>query len=1698
MTRPHSSHRRRNARFALTCGTSLTTLGLMALAATPASAQLACSGTSTIFPPIEAEYDCTGSSNQTEDFSADIVTVDFDEIATVDTRVAEGGTGGTAVAISSRGGLIFRQAPNGGMIAGEGGGVVVQNLPVGGFATGGIEVITTGTIIGGTTGISAVNFFGGEALSITADGLVTGGTDGIVAANFGIGATEVTVSGDVTGITGDGIRVFNGLAVGSPGITLRQAAPGTITGGDDGIDAENSSGSMDIFSVGTIVGLGDAGIDARNLAGAEDLFLGVFNVTGEVEGIRAVNEGSGSLIIDASGAVTGLTGNGINALVGAGGTDLAIAAATVQGDYIGIRADNFGSGLLRIDTTGPVTGSDFDGIFAFQYDGGTDVIVQAGGDVTGGYRGIFARNDGIGSTFVRAEGVVTGARDAGVTVLNSAAATGDVTVLAFGDVTGTRGISARNLGSGALNITADGVIAGTRSTGILASTGGAGTDTIITARAAVEGATDGIVVTSEGTGLLGLELAANVIGGNGDGVRASSGATVASLQIYASDVSGTEDGIDAFHGGTGGLIVTAAGLASGGIGNGITAIAGAASEGIYVGVGNASGGTHGIYGSSIGTGDVRIFAEGSVSGIAGTGILAQTAATSAGLGIEAQGDVSGGTNGIFADHSGTGPLLLTATGTVSGGEIGILALAGPDGTDLTIDAGSVTGGQIGILARNDGSGALAITAAGPVTGTLESGIEASNDTTGTSLSIRSEGAVRGGEFGIRALNDAAGPLSIVANGGATGDTDDAIRAYNIGTSLSIETRGVVLGGNDGIDAENFGTAGLSIAAYGDVTGSGGNGVQAFNSAADVTSSMAIYHGPGTTVTGANDGIDADNAGGSLTITALGSVIGQTGDGIQAINRATATDLTINANVVSGAAHAIRTQNLGTGATRIATTGALTGGTGDGIWARGAATTTDLVINAAGPVSGRFGIRAFNDGSGATSVVTTGDVTGTEQTGLLAEGAGTSLTILTQGSVTGGFFGISARNSGTGNTLVQADGPVTGGTGSGIFAINEAGSGDLAITVGDVTGANGIRAINEGTGALVVESDGIITGTDGYGLWAENETTGTDLVLRVNAVSGADNGIIAENYDNGALVVTADGPVSGGAGSGLLLFNSGSDLFVELGGDVTGAVDGLNAVQEGSGDTTISTGGMVDGGTGSAIRLEAVSGGAVSIANTGTLTSEGPTISIAGTGASIANSGTITGNVVTDGGADLFANTGLFAMTRDSDFGGGADAFENSGTVRVTGAIALDGLEQFANVGLIDLADGASGGSLSIVGDYGGSGGIVALDVDLSAMSADNLVIGGAATGSTALDLAIDGAVGAFGSILLIDAGVGTGADAFSLANAMPVGFVDYTLEFAAGGNDFLLAIAPAAAAYDPLRIGEGAMQLWYRSADAWATQMEASRAGAVAPVWVQFYGHTAERDGDGSIATETGSMAMGLDYDQDFFGAQAGLEFGAEMGPRFGLTGGYLSSQLRLDGTGGSGAHFDVLNIGVYASVGGNEGFFASVLGKYDRIDGEAFARSPSYRAELDGDAWGARLLVGYRAGSGSFFIEPTAGIEYQRTELDPFGAYASSFEFSGFDGLRGTVGGRVGTSFASGVNAVELSLGAQAVHEFDGEGHVTFTTGAASDRFTDEAPGTYARFDTRISISGPGPVNGFIAATADLGEDVKGFGGRAGLSLRF
>ena len=105
-----------------------------------------------------------------------------------------------------------------------------------------------------------------------------------------------------------------------------------------------------------------------------DLTLDVADVAGGNDGIRAYNDGDGTLTITASGLVSGANGTGIvasngNSYASAGdpiryGTDLTIDVAGVTGGSSGIRAYNSGTGALSITASGLVQGTNGIGIYA--------------------------------------------------------------------------------------------------------------------------------------------------------------------------------------------------------------------------------------------------------------------------------------------------------------------------------------------------------------------------------------------------------------------------------------------------------------------------------------------------------------------------------------------------------------------------------------------------------------------------------------------------------------------------------------------------------------------------------------------------------------------------------------------------------------------------------------------------------------------------------------------------------------------------------------------------------------------------------------------------------------------------------------------------------------------------------------------------------------------------------------------------------------------------------------------------------------------------------------------------------------------------------------------------------------------------------------------------------------------------------------
>ncbi|MEL7218953.1 MAG: autotransporter outer membrane beta-barrel domain-containing protein, partial [Pseudomonadota bacterium] len=499
-----------------------------------------------------------------------------------------------------------------------------------------------------------------------------------------------------------------------------------------------------------------------------------------------------------------------------------------------------------------------------------------------------------------------------------------------------------------------------------------------------------------------------------------------------------------------------------------------------------------------------------------------------------------------------------------------------------------------------------------------------------------------------------------------------------------------------------------------------------------------------------------------------------------------------------------------------------------------------------------------------------------------------------------------------------------------------------------------------------------------------------------------------------------------------------------------------------------------------------------------------------------NNGTLLGFVTLGDGDDTLTNNGLFSAEGDSDFGLGSDLFTNSSDFIVAsgGSVAINGLEIFANTALVSLADGAIGNNLTVSGDFAGSGNsMLGLDVDFSASAADVLTVGGAATGATTLGINVVGGTPntLFADILVVDAGAGSSETAFTLMGGrQTIGLIEFDVAFDATSNDFFLATAPSLAAFEASNFAETARGVWQQSADAFSAQMATDRDGegssssnlaggqdSAARAWITGFGGNLDRERDVSTNVNGIANQFNLGYDQDAFGALAGVDFGSNT-VRYGITGGYISSEARFAGS-PNRVDYDVLTIGAYVALDTGP-LFASLLAKYDTINGQLTSATGGVSSELDGSAFGVQgevgALVGDRTG---FFFEPSASLAYNNADLDGVTTTQGSFAFEEGDSLLGKIGARLGSGFSSGDTPGAIYIGARYVHEFEGEDSVIFSSGGQTATFGNLPVDDYAELTAGVALGGDDDaLSGGFRGQVLVGEDVSGFGVSANLLFRF
>ena len=729
------------------------------------------------------------------------------------------------------------------------------------------------------------------------------------------------------------------------------------------------------------------------------------------------------------------------------------------------------------------------------------------------------------------------------------------------------------------------------------------------------------------------------------------------------------------------------------------------------------------------------------------------------------------------------------------------------------------------------------------------------------------------------------------------------------------------------------------------------------------------------------------------------------------------------------------------------------------------------------------------------------------------------------TVVGGDVNLTAGNvtvTGTDSTAITATSDVGNVTIASTGSVVASGLNGGGIFATSITGNASVIANNVSTlAALTADRDSSR---------AAISATGANAAVRVNGTAqtsgtgfaGANSATVSATATNGDASAIVNNVTATGDGVSALRVTATNSAVATLNGQIAALGDNADAVIVDGGTTaTVNVGanGNVVAADGNGIVLVSANGSTLN--NAGVIANNASGFAVAALGGPllIDNFGTLTSDILFTAGPDRVNNAGTFIVTPNPDFGAGADIFNNSGTVRfavgATGPVSrsFTGLETFNNTGgLIELRNGISGDTLTLPGALAGSAGSsLGLDVDLAGnFTADRLIVGGAATGSTALLVDYTGTGGLNSGVVLVDAGAGSQAGAFTLVGgARNFGLTETDLVFDAAGNNFVLVGAPSAAVYRTASFVEGGRNLWHVSADAWSAHMRGLRDSAWASgaggsggrLWIQMHGALEQRDKVTSVSNFGLNRTFDVGYDQDYFGGQLGLNFGGSAGDdgnfSFGVTGGYVNSEMHFNNV-IDRTSFDAFNAGVYAGVNSGS-LFANVLAKYDWIKADSTSAIGLYSADFDGNAYGVKGEVGFRLGSDSFFFEPAASIAYVRTDLDDLNVQSSTIEFLDDDGLRGKVGARIGASFPSKrLNTVVLYAGGNYVHEFKGDDSVAFTNNGQTVRIDNRAMGDYGEAVLGVNVGAPEGVTGFFEANGAKGSNFDAYGARAGLRFRF
>lgn len=548
----------------------------------------------------------------------------------------------------------------------------------------------------------------GTAIRGDATGLVTVAVDGnVTARDYGVytqaGSSDISINSGITQGQNGVFQQGNGT---SASTSLTVAAGASVVGTTEYGAYMQPSNAINVVNNGSIQGvLGALRVTSAAGQTSTTSVTGSGNfVATNGHGIRIDQLGSGfGTLVDVTGSISATNGSGVLVNHTSNSGNIVIGTGTVSSTgagNAGIYVDTTSTGSsIGINARGPVSGN-LAGIYAnLSSAAATGDIFVLAGQVTGGFNGVRANTNGNGDVYVETTGAVSGS-DRGIEAVSNG---GQVDVITAG-VTAATGVGVvglqRNAASNALvNITTNGNVTG-QAIGLSGGTTGTGDVTVIT-HGTVTGNTD---------------VGARIFGGGNVNMTANS----------------------TISGATTGLEISAGNVTSGNV--------------VLNGTGGFSGQNgHGVRIDNVSNGSIAVVMDGATTAHNGSGYYLNNATNSGGMLIRTGNiDVTGsGALGIYANsRSLTGSVHVLSLGHINstgGGMIAGLQTAGATGNVRVDNFAVINATQVGISASNAGSGNVEVYNFGSLTSTA-------NQALGSSLN--------GGNFRLDNIGTITGNISV--------------------------------------------------------------------------------------------------------------------------------------------------------------------------------------------------------------------------------------------------------------------------------------------------------------------------------------------------------------------------------------------------------------------------------------------------------------------------------------------------------------------------------------------------------------------------------------------------------------------------------------------------------------------------------------------------------------------------------------------------------------------------------------------------------------------------------------------------------------------------------------------------------------------------------------------------------------------------